>query len=186
MVDTGYNGAVALRDLDGRAFETPPRQVGASVRVDGVTARVGARLRDDLEFDAFVVRSPTAVSTERRSLLGQEVLRHFAVTLDRKAGRARFAAPGGERPVIDLPPLRGTGLVIAPAEGHFDVTAVIEGSPAARSPITAGDRILAIDGTPVDERGCRMEDDEGEPRVLTVVRGDARFEVTLSAEVLVP
>jgi hypothetical protein len=185
VLDTGFSGGVSLRDFFDQAFEAPPRQVGASVRADGVVTRWGGRLRDDLVFAAFTLRSPIVADAAARNLLGQRVLRNFVVTLDRKSRRVRFATPDSTRPVISSPSLRGSGLVLAPRGDHFEVIDVIADSPAAASPIVAGDRVVALAGQPAAERGCVTDDDDDIARVLTIERGDERFDVTIRYAVLV-
>ncbi len=186
VLDTGFNGAIALREFDDLELAGPPRVVGARVRVGGVEERFAGRLSDDLVFDAFVLRRPVVTDAGERSLLGLDVLRDFVVTLDRSTGRVRFAAATPEDRVITAPALRGTGLVLAPSASHFDVMAVVDGSTGEAAGIAAGDRIVAINGVPVGERGCPDVRDPARTRVLTVDRNGARFDVGVADGVLVP
>jgi C-terminal processing protease CtpA/Prc len=64
---------------------------------------------------------------------------------------------------------------------------VTAGSPAALAGIRKGDRIIAINGKPVSDRGCAEQGMEGLPGAqrLKVVRGEAEFEVEVRPEVVV-
>ena len=59
---------------------------------------------------------------------------------------------------------------------------MLPGTPAAATTLSAGDRVVEIDGTPVAERGCRKLD-EPEPlrQRLGVQRGDRieQFDIEL-------
>lgn len=190
LLDTGFSGGLALVDFEGLDFREEPRPVGARVRVDGVFLRRAGRLARNVDFGAFTMERPLVVDAVRRNLLGQAVLRHFVVTLDRAGGRAQLVAPEGSPPVVRLPPLRGSGLVLVPRADRHTVAEVLEGSSAQRAGIRSGDEVVAIDGVPVGERGCpspgEPDDDGEEPmRVLTIEREGARFDVPLLWGVLV-
>jgi carboxyl-terminal processing protease len=69
----------------------------------------------------------------------------------------------------------GVGLELQPDEGRVGVVGPIEGTPAARAGIMAGDVILTIDGEPVDHRNVsqailRMRGPAGSHVLVTVAR----------------
>ncbi len=71
----------------------------------------------------------------------------------------------------------GVGLEVSTAGGEILVVAPIDGSPAQRSGIHAGDNIVAIDGTTVENEGLqetirRMRGSAGSRVAITVLRGD--------------
>jgi carboxyl-terminal processing protease len=69
----------------------------------------------------------------------------------------------------------GVGLELQPADGRVGVVIPIEGTPAYRAGIKAGDAVLTIDGEPVDHSNVsqailRMRGPAGSHVVLTVAR----------------
>lgn len=67
----------------------------------------------------------------------------------------------------------GIGLVLAgDAAGGYRIDQVFEGSPASRGGLAAGDRILAVDGAPVDRLSAEAISALLRGRVGTVVRVD--------------
>lgn len=72
----------------------------------------------------------------------------------------------------------GIGLEVRPTTDGFEVTRVLPNSPALRDGIAAGDRILAVDGQPLDGLTPRALEDRfagarGAPAVLTILRAGA-------------
>jgi regulator of sigma E protease len=69
------------------------------------------------------------------------------------------------------------------AELRAMVDEVMEGMPAAEAGLQAGDRIVAIDGRPVDnweDMLNRVTESEGRPMVFTVMRGDRTYDMEIS------
>jgi predicted aspartyl protease len=108
-------------------------------------------------------------------LLGYSFLKHFRVALDYP------------RRLLWLDPSQGgvpdraseychPGIQLEDALGSLRVTAVADGSPAARAGIRPGDELLAVDGSPVAgsevvEVGRRLEGDPGTRVELRLRRG---------------
>jgi regulator of sigma E protease len=73
------------------------------------------------------------------------------------------------------------GLPYVPTE----IGRVVEGSPAARAGLQAGDSIVAVDGTPVnrwEELSQQIRGRGGKPLTLTVKRGDKDLKFNLTPE----
>jgi membrane-associated protease RseP (regulator of RpoE activity) len=188
VLDTGFNGRVALADFSDLPLHDGPRVVGARVRVDGFGRRLAGRLVDDLHLGPVVLRTPVVTDAVGRNLLGQGILADYVASLDRARGRARLVTAGGGAPtVIETPPLRGTGIVAIPREFHLEVVEVSPGSSAEEAGLREGDRVVEIDGVPVANRECPSGDEPAaaEPRVLTIERGAERFRRSLLPGVLV-
>ena len=71
----------------------------------------------------------------------------------------------------------GVGLEVSTADGEILVVSPMDGSPAQRAGIRAGDSIVAIDGTTVANEGLhetisRMRGRAGSPIAITVLRGE--------------
>lgn len=79
-------------------------------------------------------------------------------------------------------------------EGYFIISRVYRDNPAAEAGLQADDIILAVDGVELDisvaemnEAISRIRGPIGEPVVLTILRGDVRFDSEITrAEVLIP
>ena len=57
---------------------------------------------------------------------------------------------------------------------------VLPGTPAAATALSAGDRVLEIDGTPVVERGCsKLDKPEKARQRLGIQRGDTIEQIDL-------
>lgn len=79
-----------------------------------------------------------------RAAIGQGVLHHFAVAIDQRNRRIRFARP--ETAPLAFEEASKFGMVIEHAGGVFKVTRIAPGSPAARAGVQTGDRITSIQG----------------------------------------
>lgn len=78
----------------------------------------------------------------------------------------------------------GVGLVVGLRDGVLTVVTPMEGTPAARAGLRAGDLLLAIDGQPTDRMTLRkavelMRGQIDSPVELMLGRGDKRITVTL-------
>ena len=85
----------------------------------------------------------------------------------------------------------GVGIEVWVKEGWLTVVAPIEGTPAERAGIKAGDKIIKIDGTPtreldLSEAVLKMRGKIGSKLTLTIVRDDPKrpFEVILARETI--
>ena len=71
----------------------------------------------------------------------------------------------------------GVGLEVSTSDGDIQVVTPIDGTPAQRAGILAGDRIIAIDGTTLQNEGLqetinRMRGRAGSRIAITVMRGE--------------
>jgi carboxyl-terminal processing protease len=81
----------------------------------------------------------------------------------------------------------GVGIEVTMEDGAVKVVAPIEGTPAARAGIQAGDIIVAIDDVPVEAAGLndainRMRGKPGTPVKVSVVRGDSETPIDFVLE----
>lgn len=82
------------------------------------------------------------------SAVGFEILKRFAVTIDQKNHRVRFARTSKERIAFHRPGPK-FGLTVAKSGASLTVVHVAPGSPAARSGIAVDDVLQYINGFPV-------------------------------------
>ena len=107
-------------------------------------------------------------------------------SVQQKKKRMRMQ-PNGTAPVR-LAPQVGSGLAVRPRAEGLEIMQVFSGTSAESAGLLAGDLIVAIDGTPVHERGCRDPgaDPAGRREVVSYLRDGVRSEVEIETELLVP
>jgi len=121
-----------------------------------------------------------------RGNLGMRVLERFRVFFDEPGGRLILEPGDG---VGDAFAANSTGLVLrpwTPGGDAIEIADVWTGSPAARSGIRPGDRLLSIDGRAVGALPLRevvdlLESPPGTRLEVVVARGEARLARTLVA-----
>ena len=88
---------------------------------------------------------------------------------------------------VQMAPLVGTGLAYDPRPEGLRVVRVYPGTSAEAAGFRQGDVIVAIDCTPVHQRGCgQAERVAGRRQVFSYFRDGIRAEATLETEILVP
>ena len=151
-MDTGFAGGMVVPDWAVKSFPGSERAVEAGDRfqfIAGVSARARmARLTEDLNIGRHTVRRPVVhVAKVDEPTIGTAYLMHFAITIDQKNKRVRFARL--KVGAIEAPPVYRPGFEIDPATGV--VTYVLPGGKAAAAGLRVGDRITAIEGVPLEE-----------------------------------
>jgi len=187
IIDSGSGGEIALGPRSaGVAFQTKPVPAGSTLALGGTQVRLLGRAADDATLAGVTLRRPLIETDAALNLIGTEVLKHFTVTLDARAGVARFEP---ERPgPLEFEPLLGIGIGAAPREGMIRIVDVFAGSPAERAGLRVGDELIAFDGRPIAELVCdrtRLFSRTG-PAVLIVRREGVEVPVPVEVEVMVP
>jgi hypothetical protein len=153
-LDSGMGGWVAFTE------EMAQRCTYAYGPVDGPKRRMVdreidtrvARLNGRMKFGAYTVEKPYGVvssDADRHTVIGSRILQNFAVTLDQKNSRVRFAREDTS-PIVP-PPYRLAGFRLQRQEEGFVVWGVMAGSPAQRAGIKNGDVVVSINDKPVAE-----------------------------------
>lgn len=187
LIDSGATGGLTLREKDPLEWETTPRATSGSVRYDFIQIDKNGRARDALTYGPLQIHRPVVeVVKNGTRLAGWEILRRFVWTFDQRNRRVRMI-PDSDEPIL-MEPVRGPGLVFQPRQEGLEVVRVFAGMPAERAGVRAGDVVVAINGTPVYERGCRSMygDRQANAAVLTLRRGDATQDLSIRLDVLVP
>ncbi len=189
LVDSGYAGGIKLRNADPVDWEVEPRVVSASVRYSEIVLNRQGRSATSYPLGPLDLERPTvALRKNGARLLGAKVLSRFIWTFDKQAREIRIE-PSGSEPIA-FPPVRSSGYAVKPTDAGFEIFRVEPGSPADEAGRDLGAVSLAIDGTPVYERGCvsagdfRKEDTE--PTELTIRSGREERKVRLLPQVIVP
>ena len=150
-LDSGFSGGLVVPDRAVADFPGAEAAVSAGDKFNFVHGGSGrartARLTDDLRLGRHVIRRPVvSVGLGQEPTLGTEYLRHFAVTIDQKNRRVRFART--EPSPIEVPPVYRAGFEADPSTGT--VKYVMPDSGAQRAGMRVGDRVTAVEGVPFD------------------------------------
>jgi hypothetical protein len=187
LIDSGSNGALTLRDADVVRWKAEPRATSAVVRYRGIRVERTGRLDRDLPLGPLTARDPVTKLTEDGTrLVGHDLMHRFTWTFDTRNRRIRMV-PDGEAP-IETPPEWGIGVAFRPVDEGFEIARVFEGLPGAEAGLRTGDVVVAVDGIPVGERGCRpvVNDRSPDPAILTLLRDGRETSVTVVPELMVP
>lgn len=179
LIDSGSNGRLELKKLGRLEWLADPVVASVSTRMDKYVQRYAGRVRNRITIANLEFDQPIVSMTDDTELMGVHVLKHFVLTFDQVNERARFE-PQVEGPVR-MRPRRSTGALLRPDPGGwFEVARVLPDTPAAEGALSAGDRVVEVDGTPVAERGCKKLDEPEKLRqLLGVQRGDRVEQIDL-------
>lgn len=140
------------------AFTSPPATVGrARGPTVGDVALQRARLAGPARIGDAVLEQPIVDMMPKPSVLPQDgvilglnVLSNFAISLDQRTQRIRFAR--ADRRVPAPPPLRSSGLTMTLLpDGNRRVSAIVDSLPAQLSGLVVGDLVFEINGKPTKE-----------------------------------
>ncbi len=145
-----------------------------------------APLRGDLLIAGTRVSGLHAKIDKPNNLLGHELLRHFRVRIDNRAGLAAFTPAAS---TIAMPPPGTLGITgVARLTDSYLILSIARDSPAERAGLLPGDLVWSIDGVPVETGGVLiLEPDPNDPPVvLTIDRDEVMLDLTLTPEPLFP
>ena len=182
VLDSGSNGGLALAPADQVAYGMAPRPTGLTVVLGQSAVRRQGRAAEDAELAGVPLRTPL-VEEASLSLVGYEVLKHFALTFDQRAGRVRMVAES-DAP-IELASVYGVGMSTVPVASGYLVRAVVPGGPAERAGLRAGDVIVMVDGRPALAGRCDERPRGPHAFRYTVRRGDETLEIACASELFV-
>lgn len=183
-LDTGSITGVSLPPALAKElkFSTPLRSLG-EVRGFSRTGQLQqGRLADSMLLGRHELQAPivTVIDFLESANLGSDVLRHFAVTLDLKHGRARLARAGQEPITFTARYL--VGVMLQRSQDQLLVERVIPGSAADAAGLRTGDLILEVNGKPLaqlESSELRTAFSRPEPVRLKLRREGQTLEVTV-------
>lgn len=191
-IDLGFSGDVGLPEALARELGLlepgMPRLEVEAAEGSSPDGRVQVRART-VEVGGAALRRPlcTVRETGDTPVLGTGFLKHFVVRLDFAAGRMLLdpidaAAPEGT-------PVAGYGLLLGDRVDGLWGLMVAVNSPAYRAGVKPGDRLEAVAGESVKDKGYGevsqlLAADPGRSTRITVRRGDEQQEFDLTAESL--
>lgn len=184
LIDTGSRSGLSLADFESWDFAGEPAAVGGSIRIDGLHLKYASRLEGDVAFGPVRLESPPVTSSVSVHLIGQGIMERYAMSFDGPNRRVRFDLPETDdaHPPVELPPYRSLGALFEPYPNALEILRFLPGSPLPPAGLRVGDRIVAIDGRPLDETRCDPGPDARtrDRLTLTVERdGETPFEVTV-------
>lgn len=188
VLDTGHTvqGLHLLPDrVDGLAWATRPVQGPAVQTMFGETASIIGRLAADAQIGRHLIRRPIVcmVKSTDQEFLGSDVLSHFAVTLDQKNDRIRFAR-AGDSP-IEIPGIQTLGFIL---DARGRVSLIVPNTFAERRGLRVGDHVTAVEGVSLDQLRtdgwAQLRNHRG-PLRLTIVRDHKEMELPVEVTTLV-
>lgn len=188
QIDSGATpGHLQVRSRDRVRWAVEPRPARVITLFAGSAVDRGGRLGDALELGSARLEKPVAFVADRDRQFGWEVMRHFSWTFDQRRDRIRIERPAGPS-VLSSPPLVRRGFGVRPRPDGLEVIRVLAGTPAERAGLRAGDVVTAIDGVPVEERGCGepLGSSPGTPVEVTIIRDGRRSELSFETATLIP
>ena len=183
LLDIGAQGGIHVPSIDGIAFADEPIAIGRGIRAHAKYEQRAGRMLEDASFGPIDIEQPVVTEAPAPALIGQSILHDFVVTFDQRQRLVRLDGPGR----VSVEPRRGTGLSLEMRPTDWIVIGYEASSPAARSGIQPVDRIIAVDGIPIEDLGCeRFERDPGTTSITyTIERGLDVFDINVPIGVLV-
>jgi len=185
LIDSGSSGIISIKKSKKLKWVSEPIPLRLFQGMYDIELKKVGRLDGQAQVGPLVFDEPLISLTDDTELIGAQVMEHYVWTFDQKNRRVRID-PASTSPVR-MDPYLGTGMILRPKAGTFEIAHVIEGSPAEEAGLKKGDRVTHVDGVPVMERGCRDFDPElGDSTTLGIERKGEHLEFTVPVAVLVP
>ncbi len=156
-LDTGSRGRMTFPEDVFGTFEllTEKKVVGQARSITSSFAISQAQLKGAVRWAGYELNNPLIeTGPTLQAHVGEQLLSNFSLTFDQRNKRMRFARPAGAAPLSAAPtaPQRGRlGIKPAIMGDRVVIEMVVPDSPAFFAGIREGDRIVAINGKPIEE-----------------------------------
>lgn len=184
-IDSGSAGGLTLPARFAKTLElkSEPVEVGRARTVSGEYVIREATLAGSVFIGRHELREPrvTFIDGFETANIGNQILEHFALTLDLRSERVRFAREASG-PLVSQPRYR-IGVMFAPDQGGLRVADLVAGGAGEVAGLRKEDLIVALDGTRVAEierQRLRTMFSSPEPIEVTIERGGETLRVTLT------
>ncbi len=197
MLDTGSEAGIILTGFYAPLYADIEHtyQRGITISMSGsVKPMHFARMNFDMDLRGVIVRKLMAIVDEDiradHTGIGSDFMRRFRVSIDSVGGHARFELPDDAKE-ISMPVWRVHGFRQSQTDdGRSHVDEVVEGSPAERGGLLAGDVIIGFDGRPLSIEPLHwplpIQDDSIQSRLFEIERDGQRLELTLEFQDILP
>jgi hypothetical protein len=188
-LDSGAPGGITLPTsaADKLPLAAAPVEVGRARTLDGEFPILRAKLKGKVQLGRYVVENPDLGFHDMphsHGNIGFEILKRFAVTVDRENHRCRLEE---QRPIENQstqgPRRYGIRFLDLDKE-TLEVVSVDADSPAAKAGIRRGDLIIRLDDKPIKELSPseRLQVLRKSPLTLVIQRADKKLEVRMSLD----
>jgi hypothetical protein len=192
-LDTGFGGSFALNSglvtkaglipRSGRTLESSTRGVGGVTpsRIARFEAATLGRLRLSRPVVVLATVHGAGVRSDSDGRIGGALLRRFTVTLDYRS-RTLMLDPNEDVTAPFEVDMSGLQLLLE-GQSAIVVSRVGEGTPGAEAGVQPGDKLITLDGVPVETKSLADIRDllrrEGQERELIIQRGDRQIRLRL-------
>jgi predicted aspartyl protease len=188
LVDTGYTGEGILLSrhrLLGMRWASTPIEGNTTKTLFGTTrVRIG-RMDGDVTLGAFSIHRPiVGISLDGNvEMIGGDVLKNFAITIDQKNNRIRLSAPTSQP--IEVPPVRRLGFTT----NKQGMVVLEPESEANRAGLKDGDLLISINGISIAQFSRAFIDglkSESRPLRVRVWRAGNTLDLRVPMTTLIP
>jgi hypothetical protein len=181
MLDTGASMAGTLAaDMEGKVrTKEAPVPTGMVRRMNSATIQRDARMEGSLMLGRHQIQEPIFNFMGQRSMIGNQIFKHFAITFDQGERTVRFIRSSNDPITVESRYTAGFGAKPT-AEGRV-VWYALDGLPAAEAGLKEGDLIVAANGKPMsayDARQWRTMFEQPGSIGLDVRRDGANMQIT--------
>lgn len=182
LLDSGSNGTISVRPHRSIRWAGDAKKIRLSQGMSDLRLNEVGRYDGVLRIGSIDFEEPMVGLTEGTELVGYDVLRHFVLTFDQSTRRVRMQPL---TPRVRMTSRRGTGALFRPRENTLELVRTVPGSPAEAAGLQPGDQLTHLDGTAINDRGCRdMQQPTGTVE-YTFLRNATEYRMTVENAVLV-
>ena len=158
LIDSGSSRGFSVQTNPKLKWKFDPVAVSTLTGFTRLEKVTMGRLVNDLTLGSTCFTTPAVREISRKDIpsLGEDVLRHFVVTIDGPRHRIHFA-PGDsvKNQTVSPEPHLGLGVGWQPHPESLEVVSLVPGGPGEKAGLQNGDHVITINGKPISEfLGC--------------------------------